>query len=414
MKNFQYLYAILSYFLYLAVGICEESCDTDTNEVAKIKYDTYRARAFATQVAALKNRTTGCTLKNVIVRKEWYVPWSPSCPPNPSIYPIEFLFNPSKRSTLSLSERQSYINAVLCLQLKPSKIPNDHAPGARSHFDDFVATHINQTVLIHSSVSILSILSRFLSWHRYFVHVYEAALRNECGYPGAQPYWDWSAHDATPNTNALFSDSGSIGGNGKAIVHNDTKFLIPTVPPAPVVIPAGTGGGCITTGPFVNYTVNLGPGPAPGGLEYNPRCLVRDFRPWMTNVSNTYSNVTETISLPNVTVFQETMEFTGVTVGIHPGGHGGVGGTMVDLYSSPADPAFFFHHAQIDHVWLLWQAQDFPNRTVQIGETLTFSNSPPSAPGTPNTTTDLGFLEGTYLLKELGSTIDGPFCYIYE
>lgn len=54
------------------------------------------------------------------------------------------------------------------------------APGAKTRFDDFVATHINQTLSIHYT-------GNFLSWHRYFTYLYEEALRNECGYTGTQP-----------------------------------------------------------------------------------------------------------------------------------------------------------------------------------------------------------------------------------
>lgn len=66
------------------------------------------------------------------------------------------------------------------------------------------------------------------------------------------------------------------------------------VPPAGVAggniqLPAGLGGGYVTTGPFANMTVNLGPvgglsgtaaGPH-GGLGYNPRNLKRDVGPEM-------------------------------------------------------------------------------------------------------------------------------------
>jgi tyrosinase len=39
---------------------------------------------------------------------------------------------------------------------------------------------------------------------------------------------------------------------------------------------------------------------------------------------------------------------------------------------------------------------------------------PPSANGTLDTRMDLGFNGKEYTMRELVSTIDGPFCYIYE
>lgn len=63
---------------------------------------------------------------------------------------------------------------------KPAIIPPEVAPGAKSHYDDFVAVHIQQTLTIH-------VTANFLSWHRYYIHEYEKALRNDCGYNGALP-----------------------------------------------------------------------------------------------------------------------------------------------------------------------------------------------------------------------------------
>lgn len=81
---------------------------------------------------------------------------------------------------LTVIERREYINAVLCLASKPSITSPSLVPGARSRYDDFVATHMNQTLSIHAT-------GNFLTWHRYFVWAYEQALRNECGYSGYQP-----------------------------------------------------------------------------------------------------------------------------------------------------------------------------------------------------------------------------------
>lgn len=61
------------------------------------------------------------------------------------------------RSSLTLSERRKYTDAVLCLMSKPPRLAPDEAPGARSRFDDFVAVHINQTIGIHATVSQISV-----------------------------------------------------------------------------------------------------------------------------------------------------------------------------------------------------------------------------------------------------------------
>ena len=65
----------------------------------------------------------GCNLSNVAVRREW--------------------------NALSKTERKAYISAVQCFQKKQTKTPASLIPGARSRFDDWVGTHVNQTMTIH-------------------------------------------------------------------------------------------------------------------------------------------------------------------------------------------------------------------------------------------------------------------------
>jgi tyrosinase len=96
-------------------------------------------------------------------------------------YEVEAVTDVRIRSTLSFSERKEYTDAVLCLRELPPITPMEVVPGARSRFDDIHAGHINQTLWVHLSVY-------FLPWHRLFVHAWEKALRDECGYTGAQPY----------------------------------------------------------------------------------------------------------------------------------------------------------------------------------------------------------------------------------
>lgn len=66
--------------------------------------------------------------------------------------------NHLRRGTLSTSEKLDYIKAVKCLQSKPPRTPASEAPGAKTRFDDFVATHINQTLTIHYTVILHFIL----------------------------------------------------------------------------------------------------------------------------------------------------------------------------------------------------------------------------------------------------------------
>jgi len=115
------------------------------------------------------------------------------------------------RSSLSLSERRAYTDAVLCLQKLPALTPPSIMPGAKSRFDDFVGTHINQTLRIHST-------GNFLAWHRSFVWSYGPALRRECGYTGHQPYWNWGKYARDPANSPLFDGSEySLGGDGEHV-----------------------------------------------------------------------------------------------------------------------------------------------------------------------------------------------------
>lgn len=66
----------------------------------------------------------------------------------------------------------------------PSKLRPGLAPGAKSRYDDFVSVHINQTTTIYLS-------GWFLSWYWYYLYSFEQALRQECGYKGYVPYWNW-------------------------------------------------------------------------------------------------------------------------------------------------------------------------------------------------------------------------------
>lgn len=91
--------------------------------------------------------TTGCS--QLVIRREW--------------------------RTLSRSDREKYIAAVQCLATQLSKVYTNG-----SLYDDFPRVHYATAPTAHKAAP-------FLSWHRYFVHTYETALKEQCSYTGAIP-----------------------------------------------------------------------------------------------------------------------------------------------------------------------------------------------------------------------------------
>ncbi|KAF2691729.1 Di-copper centre-containing protein [Lentithecium fluviatile CBS 122367] len=345
-----------------------------------------------------KRKRGGCTLSNLAVRREW--------------------------GTLSNKQRKAYTDAVLCLQAKTAKTPSSLMPGAKSRFDDWVGTHINQTMTIHYT-------GTFLAWHRYFTWQYEQALRNECGYTGYQPYWDWAKTAVTGLAASPILDGSaySMSGNGAPVANQGPIILGGNGLPE-IVLPSGTGGGCVTSGPFKNMTVNLGPVALglPGGatesngsgLEWNPRCLKRDLTDYINKRFANATSIARNILKPkDIWDFQMTMQgYPGSgDIGVHGGGHYSMGGDPGrDLFVSPGDPFFYLHHAMIDRTWWIWQTLDVKTRTgaAGISGTGTFLDSPPSPNTTLDTMVDLGYAAGPAVrMRDLMSTTDGPMCYIY-
>ncbi|GAB1311545.1 hypothetical protein MFIFM68171_01755 [Madurella fahalii] len=338
-------------------------------------------------------KSATCTKEKLQVRREW--------------------------GDLSANERKDYIAAMLCIMEKPSKLDQTRFPGAKSRYDDFVVVHMNQTLNIHGTGS-------FLSWHRFYTWSFERVLREECGYTGTQPYWNWGRWAQDPEKSPIFDGSDtSLSGNGKKIEHRGSAFA-----------PAGNGGGCVETGPFKNMTVHLGPvspaiDPAPprnpraDGYGDNPRCLRRDIS---NQLSSRYTRTEDIVSLitnsRDIATFQNVMQGAGGGfggfggagggIGVHAGGHFTIAGDPAgDFYTSPNDPAFWVHHGMIDRTWTIWQSQDLAARTQVIagGSSMMGFGRQQSL----DDLVDLGVVgDKVYRIRDLVSTVDGPFCYVYE
>jgi hypothetical protein len=90
-------------------------------------------------------------------------------------------------------EKKGYVDAVRCLadatkakKRLQMKLPFDLKSQTESvsRHDDFSLVRLRSRVITDMLVS--------LPWHRVFLRLYDHALRKDCGYTGAIPYWDLS------------------------------------------------------------------------------------------------------------------------------------------------------------------------------------------------------------------------------
>ncbi|MCU1451738.1 MAG: putative tyrosinase [Acidimicrobiales bacterium] len=290
---------------------------------------------------------------------------------------------------LSASERDAYVGAVLALKRTPSRT----TPGI-NRYDEFVKLHLDafscsrkwqNAGAAHNS-------PLFLPWHREVLLKFEQALRDVSGDQQLTiPYWDWTDPASTA---AVFSP----------------KFMGPDGDPA--------AGYAVTTGPFAKgkFALNVvDPIEAQKGLLGSdqitpmPNHLVRHFgalgskqqglpsaqdvavalgvsqydtAPYDAQSASTVSfrcnlegwrsaEPPECIpSTADPAGFMNVNQLPGTPHDLHNGVHvyvGGIwvppsgavaGGTMI-YDTSPNDPVFWLHHANIDRLWALWE-RDHP------------------------------------------------------
>ncbi|PQE17834.1 di-copper centre protein [Rutstroemia sp. NJR-2017a WRK4] len=275
--------------------------------------------------------------------------------------------------TLSSNAKKEYIDAVQCLTTRPSKVRNNG-----SLYDDFPFVHQQTAPTAHAAAS-------FLPWHRYFIHVYEDALRNDCGFRGALPYWDWSADWKDFANSPVWDSERGFGGNGKS----DDRTV--------------GQGSCVTDGPFAGLEAMF------YGEEYQPHCLSRGF--------STGDSLEELIALIRPDVLDDIMEeedFKNFSERLEHNAHGFVSGSIrgdFSKYTGPYDPVFFLHHVNIDRLWWEWQQEDPEHRL------LAYSGHAPKPAASPTVQlTDMlsvGELKRQVSVKDVMQTDNGLFCYQY-
>ena len=140
---------------------------------------------------------------------------------------------------------------------------------------------------------------RFLSWHRDFLLQLERALQ-ALDPLAFVPYWRWSTYRRIPAWIAQ---------------------LLPTVHIPPV---GGQGPQTVNVTRSTHHVQGL---------------------PTASQIASLDANT----AMPYT-------QFTTLLEGYHNVVHGWVGGTMNNIMISPADPIFWLHHAEVDRIWSVWQA----------------------------------------------------------
>lgn len=213
---------------------------------------------------------------------------------------------------MTFAERERYIRVIRTASTDPR---------FKTEYDNLINDHRTLFVSgIHEA-------THFLSWHRYFMLLYENLLRRvDCNFTIA--YWDWS----------LVSDNPFSTANPEDLWHSaNTGF-------------GGNGVGfaaCVQTGPFRESEWSLVPLPAGSPPEPGPRCLARMFNG----------------NPPDSVAVQEVLRITAgnfsdfeimLRINLHDVVHCLIDGTMCSLDSAAA-PEFFLHHGFIDKLWDDWQ-----------------------------------------------------------
>lgn len=257
---------------------------------------------------------------------------------------------------LSGAEKAEYLKAAVCLRGLPKQKYAD-INAVTTRLDELVYTHFSLNLDIH-------FVANFLPWHRWFVQLHEDLLRSECGFAGNMPYWDWSIDaDARDTQNSpVFDPDTGFGGDGKLTGSDVPGF-----------------GRCVVDGPFANSNLTLAMGwpdmNTPGDRLH---CFTREFNGGLGNdengvpiigdmqasaydskVMNTiygFDNYAEMHEMLEGLPHAQSMSFffclaltasNVLTTGIV---HSIIFGDMGPA-TSPNEPLFFLHHANVDRAW---------------------------------------------------------------
>ncbi|KAI2637442.1 hypothetical protein GGS21DRAFT_479006 [Xylaria nigripes] len=275
--------------------------------------------------------------------------------------------NPSVRyewDNYTTANRQALMNAFQCMM---SLEPSGKFEDSTSRWEDFVSLHQMYTPTVHQN-------QLFLPWHRYLINSFEQAMRQECNFTAPMAWFDETKHSGAFENSDLFSAKylGSL--------RNGVNY-------------------CVSDGQFAGLKVNVGP-----GSGNTPHCLSRNGNADDTAQCST-NYVKACMQNSRYQDFEKCFEY-----GPHGYGHNGIGGVMADVYASPADPFFWFHHGFVDRAWRVWEVADPTNRYSSIDGTDINGN-----PISLDTVISMNGASPDIKIRQVMNTLSGePLCYRYD
>ncbi len=239
---------------------------------------------------------------------------------------------------LTADEKRRFVNAFVTLKSQNSVIH----PGAQSRYDDFVETHLNAMM---AAVGWEHQDSVFFPWHRELLYQFEKLLQT-VDPTVTIPYWDWTREQNSAAAGFPFKH-GFIGVDGTDTDNDRVKrdaaappvdathpYIYPFDPEAwstTVVVTDGAG----DIDFFQRQFGERGDAPNLPQNDIMVTGTATNFRAAINGVNSYLTLRSRSEDLHNLV-------------------HRWVGGNMLRM-TSPNDPVFFMHHAQIDRMWSIWQ-----------------------------------------------------------
>ncbi len=270
---------------------------------------------------------------------------------------------------LTVDEKKAFTDAILALKATPSPWTE-----GVSTYDQFVLWHRDA---FECDVMAAHMGPAFFPWHRMYLHLFEEQLRT-VDTSISLPYWDWTV-DQEPDSYVWHEDlmGGSGDPNEDYAVHtgpfrkdaweitifdetDDEKFphLIRNIGKGVMAPDLPTAAQLEEGLAITQYDA------APWNEQADPAASFRNYLEGWRDCSPSTCSIDGSTDYPNCAGSHDMhnrvhLWVSGEMIFSHEGGHEekeGPYGTMA-WNSSPNDPVFFLHHANVDRIWSMWLAR---------------------------------------------------------